>query len=330
LSDLSVLITGYGSIGRRLVGNLRELGVSDITVYRTGHSTLPESDLSGVTVETDLPTALARRPTAVFVVNPTARHLPTALAAAEAGCHLFLEKPISHTLDGVDDLRELVAAKDLVCCVGFQFRFHPGLREARRLLRSDAIGRLVSVRAHWGEYLPDWHPWEDYRRSYSALNDLGGGVILTLCHPFDYLRWLVGDIVEVSARLGYDGLDIEAEDTADVQLAFRSGVMGTVHLDYIQRPSEHQVTFVGRNGTLHWDNKDGAVRLFRADRGEWETIGVPKGFERNTMFLDETQHFLACLAGTEVPVCTLDDGIRVLEIALAAKRSAEQRRVSAL
>jgi predicted dehydrogenase len=330
VSDLSVLITGYGSIGRRLVGNLRELGVSDITVYRTGHGTLPANDLAGIAVETDLSAALARRPTAVFVVNPTARHIPTALAAARAGCHLFLEKPISHNLDGVADLQRIVDAQGLVCCVGFQFRFHPGLREARRLLRADAIGRMVSVRAHWGEYLPDWHPWEDYRRSYSALNELGGGVTLTLCHPFDYLRWLVGEVIEVSARLGYDGLDIEAEDTADVQLAFESRAIASVHLDYVQRPSQHQVTFVGLRGTLHWDNQDGAVRLFQADRGEWQTIDVPKGFDRNTMFLDETRHFLECVAGTEAPVCTLDDGVRALKIALAAKQSAVQRRVCTL
>ena len=328
MNDISVLITGFGSIGRRLLRNLRELGVADITFYRTGHGTLPPSDvaeLADVAIETDLASALARRPTAVFVVNPTALHIPTALAAARAGCHLFLEKPISHTLDGVRELEQLVAGQGLVCWVGFQFRFHPVLREVRRLLRDDAIGQVMSVRAHWGEYLPDWHPWEDYRQSYSALAELGGGVTLTLCHPFDYLRWLVGEVSEVSAYLGYGGLDIDAETTAEIQMRFESGATGSVHLDYIQRPSQHQVTIVGSRGTLLWDNQDGAARLFRSERGEWETVAVPEGFERNTMFQDETRHFLACIAGTEAPVCTLDDGIRALRIALAAKQSATLR-----
>lgn len=330
MTNVSALITGFGSIGRRHLRNLRALGINDITVYRTGRSTLPDDELTGVVVEYDLDNALAKQPTAVFVANPTALHLQTALAAARAGSHIFMEKPVSHTMDGIDELRQLVDEKERVFFTGFQFRFHPGLIRVKQLLDQNAVGQIVSVQAHWGEYLPDWHPWEDYRTSYSALPELGGGVTLTLCHPLDYLRWLIGEVQAVSAHLGYNGLDIEAEDTADIHLHFESGVLGNVHLDYLQRPSQHGLRLIGQQGTILWDNKDGSVQCYQVDHAEWETFPMAPDFERNTLFLDETRHFLACIDGTETSRCTLHDGIRALQIVLAAKQSSSERKVITL
>ena len=101
---MKFLIAGLGSIGRRHLRNLLALGEKDIILLRTFRSTLPESDLAGFPVETDLSAALDHKPTAVIVANPTALHLDIAIPAAATGCHLLLEKPISHNLKGVEDL----------------------------------------------------------------------------------------------------------------------------------------------------------------------------------------------------------------------------------
>ncbi|NDJ62250.1 MAG: Gfo/Idh/MocA family oxidoreductase [Chloroflexi bacterium] len=322
----TILLVGFGSIGRRHLRNLRALGQTALSVYRTGRSTLPADELADVRVYTDLDAALAQRPLAAVIANPTALHIPAATAAAEAGCHLLLEKPIAHNLDGVDHLQQIVASQHLTVLVGFQFRFHPGLQQIKRLLASDVIGPVVSAQAHWGEYLPNWHPWEDYRQSYSARPELGGGVVLTLCHPFDYLRWLLGEVVEITAQLGYNGgLEIAVEDTAQIGLRFESGAVGSVHLSYVERPHSHWLHLVGQRGTIHWDNRDGHVRWYRADADTWDTFVPPEDFERNTMFMDQMAHFLACLRGTEQADCTLADGVRVQEIALAVKRAAADR-----
>lgn len=131
------------------------------------------------------------------------------------------------------------------------------------------------------------------------------------------------------ATLGYGGLDIEAEDTADLQLGFASGARGTVHLDYLQRPPSHTLRIVGRDGTITWDAADGVARRWHGG-AEAGVYSPPDGFERNDLFLDETRHFLACVGGTETPRCPLDDGIRVLELVIAAKQSAQERRVITL
>jgi predicted dehydrogenase len=208
--------------------------------------------------------------------------------------------------------------------VGYQFRFHPGLRQVKQWLAEGAIGEVASARARWGEYLPAWHPGEDYRTGYSARRDLGGGVVLTLSHPFDYLRWLLGEVVEVQAQLAQrSGLILDVEDTAHVTLRFASGVLATVSLDYVDRPAAHRLHLVGREGLISWDGITGEARLHTASAGA-VSVPTPAGFDRNRMFLDEMKHFLECISGAASPACGLDDGLAALRIALAAKRSAAE------
>ncbi len=325
---MKFLIAGLGSIGRRHFRNLLALGERDIVLLRTHRSTLPDDQLAGFPVEIDLERALERRPDAVIVSNPTALHLEVAVPAAEAGCHILLEKPIAHDPGGLGQLETALARGGGKLLVGYQFRFHPGLQTAARMLREGAIGRALAARAHWGEYLPDWHPWEDYRQSYSARNDLGGGVILTLSHPIDYLRWLLGEVESVWAFAGkLSDLDIEVEDMAEIALQFTSGSLGAIHLNYIQRPASHWLEIVGVDGVLRWDNADGAVRLRSIEAQEFTVFPPPPEFSRNSLFLEEMRHFIAIIQGLEAPRCTLLDGRRALEIASAALKSAAEGRL---
>ncbi len=329
------LIAGLGSIGRRHFRNLLALGEKDILLYRTHQSTLQDEELAGFRVETDLRKALEQKPDAVIVSNPTALHLDIAIPAAESGCHLFLEKPISHSLKRLDELQTAIQRGGGQVFVGFQFRFHPNLQHAKQLLSQGVIGRSLSARAHWGEYLPAWHPWEDYRSGYSARSDLGGGVILTLCHPLDYLRWLLGEIEAIWAFTEkMSDLELDVEDTAEIGLRFASGALGSVHLDYNQRPPEHHLEIIGTSGTLRWSYAEGLLSLYLADghiqtakAPNWSKYPVLPDFERNDMFLAEMRHFLKVIRGESESICTFEDGVQALRMALAAHHSAEQGKI---
>lgn len=342
---MKFLIAGFGSIGRRHFRNLLALGEGDILFYRTGRGTLPDDELRGFPVENELSAALAHRPDCVIIANPTALHLDVAIPAARQGCHLLLEKPVSHSLERIDELQAAVESGGGQVLVAYQYRFHPGLQLVKRLLSPlpsplfpsplspaplipNFSVRPLSFRAHWGEYLPGWHPWENYREGYSARANLGGGVILTLSHPFDYLRWLFGEVEALwafNARLS--DLDMDVEDTAEIGLRYQSNVLGSLHLDYNQRPPANWLEIIASQGTLRWDNADGAVRLWAAEDGStdsprgatgWQVFPPPENFERNDLFLAETRHFLALARGQAQPACSLSDGVKALKLALSA------------
>ena len=325
---MKILIAGLGSIGRRHLRNLQAMNVGEIVLLRSQRSTLPDDELAGFPIERDLTAALQRyRPDAVVVSNPTSLHLDIAIPAAEAGCHLLLEKPISHTMARVPTLERIVRDQNLKVLVGFQFRFHPGLQQIKKLLNSGTIGTVTSVHAHWGEYLPGWHPWEDHRTSYAAREDLGGGVLLTLCHPFDYLRWLIGEVQTVSAMTARQGgLGVQVEDTTNTLLRFENGELGIVHLDYIQRPPTHTLHITGQHGRILWDNADGEVHWYQNETETWQTQKMPTDFERNMLFAEEVKHFIRCIENDTEPCVNLTDGIAALQLVLAAKTSAAQQR----
>ena len=203
---MKILFCGLGSIGQRHVRNLRKLLGDEVGIlaYRTRkQSPVLNQDMTvqagadieqiyGIRSFANLDDALAERPDAVFVTNPNLLHLQVALAAARAGCHLFIEKPLSHSLDGIDELIEIVQRKKLVAFVAYQFRFHPGLRLMKTFIEEGRLGRLSAAHIVNGEYLPDWHPYEDYRQSHAARREQGGGCLSIQTHELDYAPWLFG------------------------------------------------------------------------------------------------------------------------------------------
>src|SRR5512141_2127299 len=134
---MKFLIAGLGSIGRRHFRNLLALGEKDIVLLRTRKATLPEDELAGYPVETDLQEALQKhKPDAVIVSNPTAFHLDVAIPAAETGCAILLEKPISNSMERLDRLEKAVRKSGSKVLVAFQFRFHPGMLRAKQLIEA--------------------------------------------------------------------------------------------------------------------------------------------------------------------------------------------------
>lgn len=324
---MKFLIVGFGSIGRRHMRNLIELGQNDIILLRSHKSTLPEEEIRDIPVETDIKAALAHHPDGVIIANPTSLHLEAAIPAAKAGCSVFMEKPITDSFSRLSELQKALEANNGRFQMGFQFRFHPGLLRCKKLIDDGQIGEPLSFRAEWGEYLPGWHPWEDYRKSYSARKDLGGGVLLTLSHPLDYVRWLFGDpqwIWGLNEKIS--GLEIDTDDIAEIGMRMGNGTAGTIHLDYYSRPVRNRLEVTGSCGRLCCDNLDGSVRLYSADGSEKNFIPEP-AYDRNDMFLNEMRRFIDVTAGIAEPSCTLEDGIKAQRMVDLVRRSWEEKRM---
>lgn len=323
---MKILVIGLGSIGQRHVRNIRRLAPLEIIAYRVRGNPLPE-DLNGdwLTSFTDLDEALAMAPDAALVCTPPATQRAFAMRAVEAGCHVFVEKPIASSWDGMDELLQAISERRRATLAGYNLRFHPVLLRARELLHSNAIGLLTSIRAQVGQYLPDWHPWEDYRSGYSARAELGGGVILDLIHEIDYVRWLAGPAASLSCFAARcSSLEISTEDTAEIIVSFASGAIGNVHLDYVQRVPTRECMIVGENGSIRFDLLIPELHFSTSTSKSWQVERF-EGFDRNDMYLEEMRHFLACIEGKEKSINPLSDGAGTLRIALASSRSAADR-----
>ena len=322
--DLRFVVVGCGSIGKRHIKNLRALGAREVFACDLRPDRRAEVEAAfGIETVESLDAAWAKKPDAIVIASPTARHIPLALEAAERGAHLFVEKPLASVWDGVERLIELARQKELVALVACNMRFHPGLVTVKRLLVEKSVGRIIAARVEVGQYLPDWHPWEDYRQSYSARTDLGGGVILDAIHEIDYIRWLVGEVTGVFCLAGkLSDLEIDTEDSAALLLHFANGAIGEVHLDYVQRVYSRTCQIIGEEGTIHWDYMTGQVRWYSSRIQDWHCFNDPTDWEANQMYLDEMRHFFKCVARRALPEQDLFEAARVLKIALAAKASA--------
>jgi len=329
---MRVLVIGCGSIGMRHMRNLKSVGIDDLMAFDTVADRRERAQQEcGARPFDSLDAALRSGADVAFVTTPTHLHVPIALQAARAGSHLFIEKPLSHTLEGVDELLEVVKARNLVSLVGCNMRFHYGPATIKRLLAENAVGRVVSALLDGGSYLPDWHPNEDYRHEYSANKSMGGGVVLDGIHEIDYARWLFGEAEEVFCFGGkLSTLEIDTEDCVNVLMKFVAGFSAHIHMDYIQRPYSRSCKVIGEEGTIIWDITQGTVRVFSAATKRWSVIKPPNGYDINQMYMDEMKHFLRCLSGQEESTLDVQEGKRVLEIALAVKdsmHSGEKREV---
>jgi predicted dehydrogenase len=331
---MKALIVGLGNIGRRHLANLRQIEPkAQLTIWRQ-HSgpqggenfTVPADSI--VFRQED---ALDSKPDLALIAGPASRHIETGLALAQQGIHLFIEKPLSHTLDGVDDLLHLCQQRSLVLMVGYNLRFYRPLQVMRQALLEGRIGRPLAVRAEVGQYLPEWRPSKDYRHCVSAKQELGGGVVLELSHELDYVRWLMGEVKTVCAQIGHlSDLEIDVEDTAEIILQFDNGVIGSIHLNMFQHPPTRECRITGTEGTLVLDGIRHRVRLFSAASQAWSDLYNNESLDRNDSYLRELRFFLDCVKESDLPAQPAAHGAearRILEIILAAKQSAKEQRV---
>lgn len=317
---LRVLVLGCGSIGRRHVRNLLALKVPHITAFDPAPEVLARARQdSGVETVDSLGLAWEREPYAVVISAPTQAHVSLALEAAERGCHLFIEKPLSHSRGGLDRLMAEVDRQGLVTMVGCNMRFHPGPACVKELLQEGTIGEILWARLETGSFLPRWRSAPDYRESYSA-SPKWGGAILDCIHEIDLALWFFGPAKVVgAAHLPARSIGLETDGLAEILLRHDSGVLSSIHLNFIQRDVRRRYQIIGGEGTLDWDLMENRGRLFGPEGEPRREYCGPEGWEMNRMYLDELRHFLQALRAKRTTVNPVTQAAAALEIALTVR-----------
>ncbi|MDO9408811.1 Gfo/Idh/MocA family protein [Patulibacter sp.] len=319
-TPLRVAVLGQGSIGSRHAGLALAEGCEVVAWDPTGHH-------APGTESAETPELALQGADASVIASPSIAHPAQARLALEHGCHVLVEKPVAVAAEEGEGLAELAADRGLVAAVAMNLRFHDGPRTIRGLLDAGEIGRPVTASATCGSWLPGWRPASDYRRSYSARRELGGGVALDAIHEIDYVTWILGPAADVDARLArLSDLELDVEDVALFTLGHRSGVVSTITLDYVDRDYRRGMRVVGTEGTLSWAWEAAEVRV-TTDAG---TRVVPAPSPAAETYARQMRHFLAAAAGGPVePLCGLDagrDAVRVVDAARVA--STDGRRVA--
>jgi len=315
-SRKKIIIIGAGSIGRRHATNLATLG-TDVSVFDVNQTLLKtictENNWDPVYY---LDRALDQnRFDAAIICTPNHLHIPYAQKAVDAGLHIFIEKPLSHNLEGLEDLLAVQNRKGLIGMAGFNLRFEPGLQYIKQRLDT---ARVAFAHVESGSYLPGWRPGTDYTKGYSANKSMGGGIILDDVHEIDYTCWLFGYPQSVRSTFGtYGELDIDVEDVADMHFHYSDKIV-TIHSDYLQRRYTRSCKICFRDGySTEWIFGDHVTEYTEA--GE-NTYSYSDRFKTNDMYLEEMRYFLSCMENITLPESSLENAAKILRIALAAKK----------
>ena len=332
---MKALFVGLGSIGQRHLNNFKNIigTKAEILVYReTDRNVLIENGIGSSCVSLknhygfnqvdSLDEGLKEKPDVVFITNLSSKHLDVALKAARYSCNLFIEKPLSHTLQGLDLLAQIVSSKDLVVTVGYQTRYHPCYKFVAQILSEKKYSNVVSASFEWGTYLPNHHPYEDYRKGYAANKSMGGGVVLGLSHEIDMICDFWGQPNKLFAVGGkLSSLEMDVEDTVSVLMGFNhDGIVFpvTLFLSYAQAKEVRKFRIQLKDALILCDLLNNSVSLFD-NKGE---IVIQKDFfdcKRNDLFMEEMREFISAIKNKRQSLITLYDGIATLKLVTRIK-----------
>lgn len=325
---MRIAIIGAGSIGQRHALNaeaLGEIGVCDADGER---AEAVAREVSG-RMFTKLDQVFEWMPEAAVIAVPTAAHVETARCFVERSIPVLIEKPISHSLEGVEDLIAAGKSYGIPIVVACNMRFHPGPEQLHEAM--PGIGQPLFLQAQFGNYLPNMRPGRDYRDLYCARAASGGGVILDSIHEVDYAAWLLGPVERVLCSAGkLSDLDIDVEDYAWLTMEHSGSARSEIHLDYLQQSKRRGCSVVGTEGTLVWTSEGKQpeqvlIRRFEKSTGEWTVLFQDDDFDVNRPYRRMMAAFVDRVLGrSDFAVDRLLDGgdaLAALKACLAAHQS---------
>jgi spore coat polysaccharide biosynthesis protein SpsF len=324
-----VAVIGVGSIGQRHIKNLHTLGITDIVALRSRKGHFVDLDPAlRIREVSDWQELVDAEPDVAILSNPTSLHLDVARRLLPHIRGLFIEKPLSHTLDGVAEFLAEVKKHRTITFVGYNLRFHPLILEMQRILGDVQIGAPLVFQCQVGQWLPDWHPYENYLQGYYARKDLGGGVSLTLIHEVDLAVSLFGPVEGVFCLTNASQLlPLDVDVVSDIMLQHKSGTVSQIHLDFLQRPSNRQGTISCERGWLRYDLIHPRITAYTDVKDKPQVDWEPVNFNPNDHYVDEMKAFLEVVQeGRYRNKHDVWNGAQGLAVVIAAQRSANEKR----
>jgi predicted dehydrogenase len=321
-----ILIVGYGNIGKRHSEIIKHL-YPEIAIAVLRQSKCKSIKNCFVSIEE----AIEFKPNMAIIANPSSLHIDIAMVLAKNSTHLLIEKPISNSTSNIQDLIDICVKNKVELKVAYNLRFLPCLQLFRNLIKQGKVGKVKTIQATVGQYLPDWRPKSDYRESVSAQKKLGGGVLLELSHEIDYIQWIFGTIKCVTAIVSKQSdLDIDVDDTASLLMEIdgpveNKSIIASLNMDFIRHDTTRTCYAIGDKGTLSWDGISGMVQYYPVKGISFEVL-YSKKMNFNYTYEKEIQAFIELIARKNNTLQTSGvEGLRVVEVVEAARKSYSEK-----
>ncbi len=325
------LVIGLGSMGKRRVRNLHYLKAGEVLGFDLRADRCQEArEKYGIAAFDNLEDALKEHPDVFIISTPSDRHHHYALMASKLDKHFFAES--NFLPEGVDDLVAIGKRKDIVAAPSFTMPHHPSVKLLKKLVSEAAVGRMLCFAYHLGAYLPDWHPWEDYRGVYYSRKETPGCQEM-VAFELTWLIWLLGKVKRVFAFKGkLSRLETEIEDVYQIGLEFENNILGNLLVDVVSRPSIREGKFVGEKGTIIWNTVEEELKVFDGETKSWSTYPegsgiIEPGYSVRTheeMYIEEMSDFVAALEGNSSYPYSFEAEKAIIEVLQAIEESAEK------
>jgi len=331
------LIIGLGSMGKRRIRNLQYLGYKDIIGCDLQDYRRSEVEkIYGIRTRSTIENGMAERPDAVIISTPPDRHYDIAKKIAATGLPFFMEANVIP--EGFGKLVQLCQRKKVFAAPSCTMRFHPSIKRIKSLLDDGAAGKVLHFTYHVGQYLPDWHPYEDYRKFYVSKKKTGACREIV---PFElnWVTWVMGSIVLVSAfRRKISKLETSIDDIYSMLLEFKGGKVGTMVIDVLSRVPYRTLKIVGEQGVITWEWREKAVNLYTSKDGTWQKYPEPAGMRmpgyvaEEDMYIEEMKAYIDGIGNRKYPHSLKDEAklMKLLTIIERSSDTSKQIRVGSL
>lgn len=327
---MNILIIGLGSMGKRRIRCLLSLGI-------------PAENMIGFDLRSDRAEETKQRyqiktfckfeeisltKTNIWIIStPPNLHMHYALIGASLHKHLFIEASV--TDEGMDQLEQRLAHHPIIIFPSCTMQFFPGPEKIAALLQANQLGKIYAWQYQSGQYLPDWHPWEDIKDFYVSQKETGGCREIV---PFE-LSWLTplfGPVSNIKAHHNQLSNLADIDDIYLLQIQHQNGIFGQLLVDVLSRTPTRYMRITAEKGSLIWDASLNQIQVYTIEKQAWEIISLATGtvekeyINPEEPYQKEIKTFLTCIQQNQQPHYTLAHDRAILKLLYAAEHNAKE------
>jgi predicted dehydrogenase len=318
-------------MGKRRIRNLQYLKAGEIIGFDLREDRRKEAEKKyGIKTFDEFNNAIRDQPDALIISTPPDSHVKYAMEAAKRQKHFFVEVSVVDL--GMNELIAECENRNIVAAPSCTMRFHPSIRKIKEIVDGKNIGDVLLFAYHSGQYLPDWHPWEDYRKFYVARKETGGAKEV-VSFELVWLTWIFGHIDTISCFKGkLSKLDVDIDDFYQIIMKFKSGVSGHMLVDIISRVPDRSCKIFCEEGVILWNWGEG-VKVYKTKDKQWkeypEKVGTTvEGYTekiKEEPYIEEMNTFVKAIKREEKYPYTLEEDKAILDLLRAAEKSSEHK-----